>query len=130
MAYVITQSDRSLPDRIFPIRIFAFFCVYGMLPVLLMVHLATLFEQAIVFRTFRIPRPPQSDYILFDRAKLKKLNWVQWVGCVYCEYANGLIAWVKANINMLEVYSCAIKHNTHKEGQEHQSKYYPYADFR
>lgn len=129
MDYVVSQHDRTLSLRALPIRWFAFIVVYGMLPVLLLVHAATWLEQVIVFRTFGIPCPRQSDYILFDRAKLRRLNWIQWFGCIYCEYANGLIAWVKATINMLEVYSCAIKHNVHRDGQEHQKEFYPYEKF-
>lgn len=129
MAYVVTRQDRRIPYRAFPLRLIAFMLVYGMLPILLLVHAATWMEQAVVFRMFGIPRPRQSDYILFDRAKLRRLNWVQRIGCIYCEYANGLIAWVKATINMLEVYSCAIKHSAHREGQEHQKEFSPYEKF-
>jgi len=48
---------------------------------------------------------------------------------MYCGYANGLIAWIKATLNVTEAYSCAIKHSVNKQGQEHQRWFYEYGEF-
>ena len=49
--------------------------------------------------------------------------------CFYCEYANGLASWVKVVANRTEIYSCAIKHRTIAQGQDHQKNFYEYEKF-
>lgn len=77
-----------------------------------------------------MPKVPRDKYILIDRGRLKGLNIVQRFNCMYCDYANGAIAWMKAVINTTEVYSCAIKHSSKRAGQDHQEGYYAYEQFQ
>ena len=60
-----------------------------------------------------------------ERWDLKKLSFLQKINCVYCEYANGILAFAKAVGNQTEIYSCAIKHRHALKGHEYEKKFYP-----
>ena len=66
--------------------------------------------QAICFRAYRIPRVRRADFIMFDRGGLGYLNWIEALNCLYCSYANGLIAYVREIASRTEQYWCPIKH--------------------
>lgn len=99
------------------------------IPIVLM-HVLCLFYQAIAFTIYDIPKVHLRDFLILDRGKLKKLNWVQRLNCVYCAYANGVLAWLKATGNQTEAYACAIKHSVTKAGQEYQADFYPYEKYQ
>lgn len=80
--------------------------------------------QHIYFRIMEIPRLSRDKYVILDRYKLTKLTAWQKIHCFYCEYANGVIAYAKAVINQMELYSCAIKHDHHPLGQDHQKDFF------
>jgi len=80
--------------------------------------------QQIYFRTMQIPLIQRHKYVILDRYKLGKLSYAQRFNCLYCEYANGLVAYAKAVVNQMELYSCAIKHELHPLGQEHQKNFF------
>jgi Na+-translocating ferredoxin:NAD+ oxidoreductase RNF subunit RnfB len=65
-----------------------------------------------------------------DRQKLSKLSFTQKINCVYCGYANGIVAYLKAVVNQMEVYSCAIKHSVGNKATTHQKSFYKYEDFK
>lgn len=84
--------------------------IYGMLlPIAFADAFASLY-QAVCFRVYRIPRVTRSEYVVFDRAKLAPLSWAEKFNCVYCEYANGVVAYVREVIARTEWYWCPIKH--------------------
>jgi hypothetical protein len=47
---------------------------------------------------------------VFDRGRLGYLNAIEKVGCVYCSYANGLLAYVTEITARTEQYFCPIRH--------------------
>lgn len=48
-----------------------------------------------------------------DRRALQFLNGMEKFDCWYCEYVNGLIAWVQEVTGRTEQYWCPIKHAIH-----------------
>jgi hypothetical protein len=66
--------------------------------------------QAICFRAYRIPRVPRSRFIVMDRDKLGYLNAIEALNCLFCEYANGVVAYVREIASRTEQYWCPIKH--------------------
>ena len=52
----------------------------------------------------------RADFIVFDRSQLQYLNFIEKFHCTYCEYANGVIAYVRERIARTEQYFCPIKH--------------------
>jgi len=85
--------------------------------------------QNIYFRVFEIPLIHRKKYVVLDRYKLWKLTFWQRFNCFYCEYANGVVAFAKAVVNQMELYSCAIKHDHHPLGQDHQKNFFERKDF-
>lgn len=62
----------------------------------------------ICFPLCKIPYVKRKNYIKIDRHKLKYLNWLQKIYCVYCGYANGVIQyWVKI-AGEIKLYWCGI----------------------
>ena len=70
-----------------------------------------IFYQLICFPIYGIPRVKRSDYIVFDRHKLKYLNWVEKCNCMYCSYFNGLMAYLREIAARTEQYWCPIRHS-------------------
>jgi hypothetical protein len=82
------------------------FCV---VPVVFM-HLVANAYQFICFPIYGIPKVRRSDYIVMDRSRLRYLNSMERFNCFYCEYVNGLLAYVQEIAGRTEQYWCPIKH--------------------
>jgi hypothetical protein len=97
------------------------------LPLVALIFLDILAEiyQLICFPIYNIPYVKRENYILImDRTKLQYLNPLEKLGCMYCGYANGLLAYLKEVAGRTEKYWCGIMHEN-KPGfvrQEHQIK--------
>jgi hypothetical protein len=85
------------------------------------------FYQAICFRLYRLPRVRRSNYIMFDRRHLAYLNWIEALNCIYCGYANGVVAYVREIGSRTEQYWCPIKHAL-RISDPHQ-RYYDFLEF-
>jgi hypothetical protein len=104
-----------------------YFCV---LPFLLLDASVALY-QFVCFPIYGIPRVPRKDYLVFDRGVLAYLNTIEKVGCVYCSYANGLLALITEIASRTEQHFCPIKH-AHRLATtpSRYGKYLPYGDAR
>jgi hypothetical protein len=85
--------------------------------------------QAVCFPVYGIPKARRKDYMAIDRNKLRYLNALEGVNCMYCSYANGLLAYVVEIAGRTEQHWCPIKHarriqNTH----DRHSRFLPYGD--
>ena len=85
--------------------------------------------QHICFRVYDIPRVRRSDFIVIDRHQLAYLNSIEKLNCVYCGYANGMIAYVEEIIARTEQYWCPIKHARRILGaHDHYRDFLDYGD--
>ncbi len=84
----------------------------------------------IAFPLYGLPRLERSQYIVFDRHKLSYLTYMEKVNCVYCSYANGLLAYAKAIAAETEKMWCPIKHKWHPNyrAPEHHASFADYND--
>ena len=64
----------------------------------------------ICFPVYGIPKVRRRDFVVMDRRKLAYLNGIEKFNCWYCEYVNGLIAYVQEIAGRTEQYWCPIKH--------------------
>lgn len=101
--------------------------IYAMFLPFVLLDLFITVYQAVCFRLYRIPRVPRSRYIIVDRHKLFYLNSIQQLNCVYCGYANGLIAYVREIAARTEQYWCPIKHARRVTGSH--GRYAHFLDF-
>lgn len=84
--------------------------IYSLILPLALLDLWVTAYQWICFPIYGIARVPRRDYLTLDRHKLVYLNAIEKVGCTYCSYANGLIAYVREVAARTEQYWCPIKH--------------------
>jgi hypothetical protein len=66
--------------------------------------------QWICFPIYGIDRVPRGRYFVIDRHKLGYLNAIEKANCMYCSYANGVVAYVREIAGRTEQYWCPIKH--------------------
>ena len=70
--------------------------VWVLLPFFLIIDILAEIYHRICFPLYNMPYVQRNKYIKMDRHKLKYLTLFQKASCVYCGYANGLLAyWVE-----------------------------------
>jgi len=84
--------------------------IYAMVIPLLVMDIAFTLYQALCFRLYRIAPVKRADYLVIDRHHLAYLNSIEKLNCLYCSYANGLLAYVTEIAARTEQYWCPIKH--------------------
>jgi hypothetical protein len=87
--------------------------------------------QFVCFPIYGIPKVRRGDYLIFDRGRLGYLNTIEKVGCIYCSYANGLLAMITEIAARTEQHFCPIKHaQTLAKEHSRYAKFLPYGDAR
>ena len=66
--------------------------------------------QRTCFPIYGIAVVRRSAYIVIDRHHLAYLNGIEKLNCVYCGYANGVLAYVREIAGRTEQYWCPIRH--------------------
>ncbi|MCO8145159.1 hypothetical protein NHN26_07960 [Rhodovulum tesquicola] len=79
------------------------------LPVVLL-DLFVAIYQAICFPVYGIDKVRRGDHVVIDRHQLAYLNGLQKLNCIYCGYANGVLALAREVAARTEQYWCPIKH--------------------
>ncbi|MBD3280136.1 hypothetical protein GF389_01255, partial [Candidatus Dojkabacteria bacterium] len=101
--FIIPQKNKKLDLPRNPIlMIVAAVSIYSMILPAMIIDISTVIYQEIYFSIMKIPKIKRVDYLVFDRQKLKQLTPTQKLGCVYCSYVNGILAWCKAVANQTE----------------------------
>ncbi len=113
----IVQAHRKLKQGFFrwlvtdrPQNLITGPIIYSMIIPLVMTDLLISFYQWSCFPIYQIARVRRADFVVFDRRQLQYLNTIEKFHCTYCEYANGVIAYVQEVIAKTEQYFCPIKH--------------------
>jgi hypothetical protein len=84
----------------------------------------------VAFPIYGLPWLKRKHYIKIDRHKLRYLNVLQKIFCVYCGYANGVVHYWTRIFGETERYWCSIKHSD-REGFEtppHHRAFLEYGD--
>jgi hypothetical protein len=84
--------------------------IYSMIVPLAFFDLCVTLYQATCFPIYGIPKIRRSDYIAIDHQNLAYLNVIEKFHCVFCSYANGIIAYAREITARTEQYFCPIKH--------------------
>lgn len=84
--------------------------IYSLIVPLVLIDAWVSLYQAVCFRAYRITCVPRSRYVVLDRGRLAYLNGIEAMNCLFCEYANGVIAYVREVASRTEQYWCPIKH--------------------
>jgi hypothetical protein len=84
--------------------------IYSVLLPLALLDAAITAYQYICFRVYGIPQVRRGEYLVVDRQHLAYLNAIERLNCMYCGYANGLVAYAREITARTERYWCPIKH--------------------
>ena len=90
--------------------------IYAMVIPLALLDLSFSVYQWICFKAWGIARVPRRQYVVIDRHRLQYLNVIEKVNCVYCGYANGVLAYTREIAGRTEQYWCPIRHATQIRG--------------
>ncbi|BBG65872.1 hypothetical protein NNO_1169 [Hydrogenimonas sp.] len=84
--------------------------IYAMIvPAVIMDIFVTVY-QGVCFPVYGIPKVDRKEFIVFDRHRLRYLNMLQKLNCLYCAYFNGLVAYVREIASRTEQFWCPIRH--------------------
>lgn len=103
--------------------------IYGAIFPMLLLDLAMTVYQMICFPVYKIARVERSDYFIYDRHRLPYLNWIERMNCLYCSYANGLMAYGREIAARTEQFWCPIKHARRlTDAHGHYPVFFDYGD--
>ena len=103
--------------------------IYAMVVPIAVLDLSFSIYQAICFRAWGIGLVRRRDYVVLDRHRLGYLNAIEKLNCVYCGYANGVLAYVREITGRTEQYWCPIRHATQVRGPHaHYREFVDYGD--
>lgn len=114
-------SSFSLPE----ILVLPF--IWSMIVPAMILDISATIYQAICFPVYKIPKVKRRDYVIMDRYNLFYLDRFEKISCWYCEYFNGVIAYVREMAARTEQFWCPIKHS--KSLKETHSRYEKFFDF-
>jgi len=110
-----------------PVNLITAPLIYSMIiPIALLDAWATLYQH-VYFRANNIRRVARSEYVVFDRNHLRYLNRIEALNCLYCGYANGVIAYAREIASRTEQYWCPIKHALRIRDPHH--RYFQFAEY-
>ncbi len=111
----LKKDKKSAWDSIFSATVrelISFPFIWMMLLPAFFLDLCLFIYQNTAIRLYKIPLAKRNDYIVFDRAQLAYLNWIQKIDCIYCSYFNWLMQYAVEVAWRTEKYWCPIKHAT------------------
>lgn len=100
---------RNHPERLF-LHLLTAPVIYSLIIPLIILDIWLEIYHRICFPAYGLPNVNRGNYIRIDRHKLKKLNIIEKLNCMYCGYANGLIHYAQVIAGDTEKYWCGIKH--------------------
>ncbi len=106
----LRESWLSFLSRTRPLVVLTAPVIYALIVPLVLLDLFVTIYQAVCFPIYGIEKVRRDDHIAIDRHHLAYLNGLQKLNCVYCGYANGLIAFAREVAARTEAYWCPIKH--------------------
>lgn len=91
-------------------HLLSIFFIYPMIVPLIILDFFLEVYHNIGFRLYNLPLVERAKYVRIDRHKLSYLGLLAKINCVYCGYANGLLAYAARIAGDTEAYWCGIKH--------------------
>tara|TARA_R110000787_G_scaffold221449_1_gene330137 strand:+ start:17 stop:616 length:600 start_codon:yes stop_codon:yes gene_type:complete len=91
--------------------------IYVLVVPFLLLDLGVWLFQKVCFPIWGIAPVCRADFVVIDRRHLAYLNGIEKLNCLYCGYANGLIAYVQEIAARTEQYWCPIKHAIRAKGR-------------
>ncbi len=108
-----------------PLNVISAPVIYSFIVPLVLIDLWITAYQVLCFPFYKIPKVERAKYIVLDRHHLAYLNSIERLNCIYCGYANGLLAYAREVASKTEQYWCPVKH-----ASRILNPHYRYARFR
>jgi len=103
--------------------------IYAVLIPFVLLDLFVSIYQTVCFPVYGIPKARRRDYIAIDRNKLRYLNALEGLNCMYCSYGNGVLAYAVEVAGRTEQHWCPIRHARRvKNVHDRYSHFLPYGD--
>jgi hypothetical protein len=103
--------------------------IYAVIIPFVLLDLFVSVYQAVCFPVYGIPKARRWDYIAIDRNKLRYLNALEGLNCMYCSYGNGVLAYAVEIAGRTEQHWCPIKHARRVQNAHNRySHFLPYGD--
>ena len=67
--------------------------IYAVIIPFVLLDLFVTVYQTVCFPVYGVPKARRSDYVAIDRKKLRYLNALEGINCLYCSYGNGVLAY-------------------------------------
>lgn len=101
----------------------------GVVPIMILDLWVEIYHR-LCFPFYSISYVKRNTYIRIDRHKLKYLNPMQKLNCLYCGYANGVVKYWTKIFAETELYWCGIQHRKDENfnAPEHHAGFIPYND--
>ena len=105
--------------------------IWGMMIPALLADISVSIYQYICFPIYKIPKVKRKDYVIMDRYNLFYLDKVEKINCWYCEYFNGVVAYVREVGARTEQFWCPIKHSKPlKDKHSRYDNFFDYGDYK
>ena len=101
--------------------------VYALIFPLIILDIFVTIYQFVCFPIYNIEKAKRADFIAVDRHHLAYLNVIEKLNCLYCSYANGLLAYAREIAGRSEAHWCPIKHARRTKGQHR--RYWAFAEY-
>jgi hypothetical protein len=125
----IRQSIPAFIRESSPLNLLTAPIIYSMIVPLAILDVSFNLYQTIWFPLAGIPRVRRAAYVVIDRHHLGYLNAIEKFNCVYCGYANGVLAFAREIAGRTEQYWCPIRHATRVRGPHaHYRQFVDYGD--
>jgi hypothetical protein len=103
--------------------------IYAVIIPFLLLDLFVSVYQAVCFPVYGIPKALRGDYIALDRNRLRYLNALEGLNCLYCSYGNGVLAYAVEIAGRTEQHWCPIKNARRiRNAHDRYSHFLPYGD--
>ncbi len=104
--------------------------IWGMMIPAVLIDISVTIYQWVCFPIYKIPLVKRKEYVVMDRYNLFYLDKVERINCWYCEYFNGVVAYVREIAARTEQYWCPIKHaKSLKDRHSRYNKFFDYGDY-
>ena len=105
--------------------------IWSMMIPALLADISVSIYQYICFPIYKIPKVKRKDYVIMDRYNLFYLDKVEKINCWYCEYFNGVVAYVREVGARTEQFWCPIKHSKPlKNKHSRYDNFFDYGDYK
>ncbi len=105
--------------------------IWAMMIPALLADISVTIYQYICFPIYKIPKVKRKDYVIIDRHNLFYLDKVEKINCWYCEYFNGVVAYVREVGARTEQFWCPIKHSKPlKDKHSRYDNFFDYGDYK